>query len=239
MVCLLFRGKNVCIYHILDSCKFGAARCVYSHSSGALPKRGWWNSPEKVAKVKEVLDVAEKNAKEQRQVETVRWRAYVKEMRGEVRNRRALEKQKAKEQPPMDTDADKKKVGAKARKMSADSKKEDGTKKGVEEATEQSVVGKGVKPEEKNTGQTAIPGVPPNSTTAKKGKARRGGKTRVVEPGGAHQKKTEGGANRDASDDAVTSPPSVKKGLQSYHHHRRRNPRTEAAAGNHSSASMT
>lgn len=101
----LFRGKNVCIYYILDSCKFGASRCVYSHSKGALPERGWWNSPDKVAKVKEVLEVAEKNAKEQRQVEMVKWRAH---LRDEMRARQAFEKQKAKKKKVEQPDVDKK-----------------------------------------------------------------------------------------------------------------------------------
>ncbi|KAF9533853.1 hypothetical protein CPB83DRAFT_844632 [Crepidotus variabilis] len=74
-------GKNVCIYHLLDSCKFGRSKCVYSHNKDALPKRGWWNSPEKTAKVKAVLDVAETNARVARQHEALKWKAQVKEMR--------------------------------------------------------------------------------------------------------------------------------------------------------------
>jgi hypothetical protein len=226
----LFRGKNVCIYHILDSCKFGAARCVYSHSNEALPKRGWWNSSKKVAKVKEVLEIAERNAKEQRQVETVRWRTYVKEMRGEVRTRRASEKQKTKgvKQPPRAADIDKKHVGSKA----DTSEKKDGLnlKEGDEAAGEIT----GVQPEGENTGQTTLAGALVNSTTSStKTKARREGKKKVIERQG-DLKKTEG-ANIDAS----TTPtiPSAKKGPSRYHH-RRRNPRSKAASSSHSSAEM-
>ncbi|KAF4622452.1 hypothetical protein D9613_009592 [Agrocybe pediades] len=74
-------GKNVCIYHLLDSCKFGATKCIYSHSKDALPKRGWWTSPEQIAKVKSVMEVAEKNNREQRQLENERWRAHLKAMK--------------------------------------------------------------------------------------------------------------------------------------------------------------
>ena len=76
------RGRNVCIYHLLDSCKFGASKCIYSHSKEALPKRGWWTSPEKVAKVKAVLEVAEKKAREQRHLENERWKAHIKAVKG-------------------------------------------------------------------------------------------------------------------------------------------------------------
>ncbi|KAH9474981.1 hypothetical protein JR316_0012080 [Psilocybe cubensis] len=74
-------GKNVCIYFLLDSCKFGPAKCIYSHSKVALPKHGWWTSPEQIAKVKSVLEVAEQKSREQRQLENERWKAYVKAMK--------------------------------------------------------------------------------------------------------------------------------------------------------------
>ncbi|KAJ3484130.1 hypothetical protein NLJ89_g12007 [Agrocybe chaxingu] len=65
-------GRNVCIYFLLDNCKFGAAKCVYSHSRAALKEHGWWSDPEKIAKVKAVLEVAEKQAREQRHLEQER-----------------------------------------------------------------------------------------------------------------------------------------------------------------------
>lgn len=224
----LFRGKNVCIYHILGSCKFGDTRCVYSHSYEALPKRGWWNSSEKVVKVKEVLEVAERNAKEQRQMEMVRWRTYVKETRGEVRTR-ASEKQKSKEkveQPHRVADIDKMHAGSRAAMPGYASEKKGDLKKG-DEATGEI---RGVQPDGK---VTTLAGAPVNSTTAvTKAIARREGKKKVIGPQGGHQKKTEGGANRDAST------PSTKNGPQRYHHHRRRNPKSKAASSDLSRAAM-
>jgi hypothetical protein len=219
MFCLLFRGKNVCIYHILDSCKFGAAHCVYSHSKGALPERGWWNSPEKVAKVKDVLELAERNAKEQRQVER---RAYIKEMRSEVRTRHALEKRATEVgQPLSSADAEKRNVARKARKAAVDaSDVKDDVKKGVEGKEQIGVMG-GV---EKNTGKTTIAGATEHSTTtSKKAKARREG-TKEIEGQSGHQKIAEGGANGDAS--ATPTTPSGKKGAQNRHHYRRKKSKT-------------
>ncbi|KDR71541.1 hypothetical protein GALMADRAFT_253875 [Galerina marginata CBS 339.88] len=74
-------GKNVCMYFLMDSCKFGVEKCIYSHSKAALPKRGWWTSAEQVAKVKSVLEVAEKKNREQRQQETALWKAHVKALK--------------------------------------------------------------------------------------------------------------------------------------------------------------
>lgn len=74
-------GKNVCIYFLLDQCKFGTAKCIYSHAKEALPKIGWWTSEEQIAKVKSVLEVAEQKSREQRQLENERWKAHVKALR--------------------------------------------------------------------------------------------------------------------------------------------------------------
>jgi len=41
---LLCSGKTVCIFYLVDSCKFGGKKCNYSHSRGAPPRSGWWNS---------------------------------------------------------------------------------------------------------------------------------------------------------------------------------------------------
>jgi hypothetical protein len=75
-------GQNVCTYFLLDSCKFGAAKCIYSHSKEALPKSGWWTTPEQIAKVKEMMAVAEQKNREQRQLEAERWKAYLKTVKG-------------------------------------------------------------------------------------------------------------------------------------------------------------
>src|SRR5258708_17640242 len=202
-----FRGKNVCIYDILGSCKFGAARCVYSHSNEALPKRGWWNSSEKVVKVKGVLEVAERNAKEQRQTEIVRWRTYVKEMRGEVRTRRASEKQKSKEKVEQHHRVADIHAVSRAAMPEDASEEKDRLKKG-DEATGEI---RGVQPGGKVTGKTTLAGAPVNPTIAVTKTIE--GKKKVIGPQGGHRKKTEGGANRDAYT------PSTRKGPQGYHHH--------------------
>ncbi|KAG6868431.1 hypothetical protein C0993_003108 [Termitomyces sp. T159_Od127] len=45
-------GRNVCLYSLFDSCKFGEAKCVYSHDKTFLP-HGWWSNPEHVVMLKE------------------------------------------------------------------------------------------------------------------------------------------------------------------------------------------
>lgn len=34
-------GRNVCVYHLFDLCKFGD-KCFYSHDKEWLPPNGWW-----------------------------------------------------------------------------------------------------------------------------------------------------------------------------------------------------
>ncbi|KAG6841163.1 hypothetical protein C0991_001291 [Blastosporella zonata] len=75
-------GKNICLYYLLGSCKFGDLKCIYSHSKAALPTtHGWWNDPEQIARVKSVLELAEKNAKEQRALDILLYRAQTKRER--------------------------------------------------------------------------------------------------------------------------------------------------------------
>ncbi|TFK34378.1 hypothetical protein BDQ12DRAFT_636513 [Crucibulum laeve] len=62
-------GKNVCLYLLLSSCKFGTSKCVYSHDKSCLPKRGWWTSEKEVEKVKKVLEMAEKSKRDMRAAE--------------------------------------------------------------------------------------------------------------------------------------------------------------------------
>ncbi|KAF8876346.1 hypothetical protein BD779DRAFT_167670 [Infundibulicybe gibba] len=64
-------GQNVCLYYLLGSCKFGDAKCIYSHNKDCLPKRGWWADVEQTAKVKAVLELAEQQAREQRALESL------------------------------------------------------------------------------------------------------------------------------------------------------------------------
>ncbi|GLB42978.1 putative zinc finger [Lyophyllum shimeji] len=81
-------GKNVCIYHLLDACKFGDLKCIYSHSKDALPTtHGWWNDPEQIKRVKGVMELAEKNAKEQRHLEVLLYRLDSKKRRGKSQGR--------------------------------------------------------------------------------------------------------------------------------------------------------
>ncbi|KAF8152602.1 hypothetical protein B0H34DRAFT_726777 [Crassisporium funariophilum] len=74
-------GKNVCIYFLFGTCKFGADKCIYSHLRDALPERGWWATPENTAQVKAVFDTTEKHAREARQKEFEQMKAYLKELR--------------------------------------------------------------------------------------------------------------------------------------------------------------
>ncbi|KAG6827821.1 hypothetical protein H0H92_010337 [Tricholoma furcatifolium] len=41
-------GRNVCIYYLLDACKYGDAKCSYAHDKSFLPP-GWWDDAELVA----------------------------------------------------------------------------------------------------------------------------------------------------------------------------------------------
>ncbi|KAJ6583299.1 hypothetical protein B0H10DRAFT_1890149 [Mycena sp. CBHHK59/15] len=60
-------GKNVCLYHILGACKFGDAKCIYSHSKDCLPTaHGWWNDAKKIAEVKTHMETARAKSREQR-----------------------------------------------------------------------------------------------------------------------------------------------------------------------------
>ncbi|KAG6817046.1 hypothetical protein H0H87_000458 [Tephrocybe sp. NHM501043] len=40
-------GRNVCIYYLFSRCKFGDAKCVYSHDRTFL-RHGWWDHPDTV-----------------------------------------------------------------------------------------------------------------------------------------------------------------------------------------------
>ncbi|KAH9483570.1 putative mitochondrial import receptor subunit tom70 [Psilocybe cubensis] len=47
-------GKNVCVELLLGTCKFGDAKCIYSHDTSFLPATGWWNDPSKVQAAREM-----------------------------------------------------------------------------------------------------------------------------------------------------------------------------------------
>ncbi|KAG6916623.1 hypothetical protein DXG01_006119 [Tephrocybe rancida] len=93
-------GKNVCLYHLLSSCKFGDLKCIYSHSKTELPStHGWWNDPEQITQVKAVLDLAEKKAKEQRALDILHYRTEAKKARagGQGRGKGRSSSSKSKE----------------------------------------------------------------------------------------------------------------------------------------------
>ncbi|KAF8643577.1 hypothetical protein AX16_008965 [Volvariella volvacea WC 439] len=50
-------GRNVCLYHILNICKYGD-RCSYSHSFEHLPEDGWWKNREQNRALKEFTRLA-------------------------------------------------------------------------------------------------------------------------------------------------------------------------------------
>jgi hypothetical protein len=47
-------GRNVCIYFLLDSCKFGDAKCIYSHSKQYLDDE-WWHKEEDAEMAKALI----------------------------------------------------------------------------------------------------------------------------------------------------------------------------------------
>ena len=49
-----FRGRNVCTHRLLNNCRYGAEKCVYSHDFTYLPDNGWWNYPEQIASAKKL-----------------------------------------------------------------------------------------------------------------------------------------------------------------------------------------
>ncbi|KAJ3571219.1 hypothetical protein NP233_g3887 [Leucocoprinus birnbaumii] len=62
-------GRNVCVYLLLGSCRY-QDRCVYSHSKDWLStSKGWWNSSAQTDRMRNLVSLAEKNAKEQRELD--------------------------------------------------------------------------------------------------------------------------------------------------------------------------
>ncbi|TFY64734.1 hypothetical protein EVG20_g5849 [Dentipellis fragilis] len=48
-------GKNVCVYFLAGTCKFGERDCVYSHCRDYLPAGRWWDDEENVRVARTVL----------------------------------------------------------------------------------------------------------------------------------------------------------------------------------------
>jgi CCCH-type zinc finger len=51
----MIRGQNVCVFFLLGICKFGDAKCNYSHSMAALSSVGWWTDPEEKAEMAQTM----------------------------------------------------------------------------------------------------------------------------------------------------------------------------------------
>ena len=51
---MIASGRNVCMYFLLEGCKFGRSVCVYSHDKTYLPSGRWWNDMGKLALIKQI-----------------------------------------------------------------------------------------------------------------------------------------------------------------------------------------
>jgi hypothetical protein len=58
-------GKNVCLYFLFGTCKFGPTKCAYSHRRDWLPS-GWWDSDEGVQGELQRREDEKRTAKEAR-----------------------------------------------------------------------------------------------------------------------------------------------------------------------------
>ena len=58
-------SKNVCLYFLLGTCKFGPTKCAYSHRRDWLPA-GWWDTEEGVAGEIKRIDDSRREAKDAR-----------------------------------------------------------------------------------------------------------------------------------------------------------------------------
>ncbi|SJL04759.1 uncharacterized protein ARMOST_08129 [Armillaria ostoyae] len=50
-------GKNVCLYFLLGNCKFGDAKCIYSHTRLYLRENGFWNDEEATAVLRYIYEM--------------------------------------------------------------------------------------------------------------------------------------------------------------------------------------
>ncbi|EIW52990.1 TPR-like protein, partial [Trametes versicolor FP-101664 SS1] len=49
-------GRNVCVYWLLDECRFNDAKCQYAHDRTYLPARGWWTDEGRNREMRELAD---------------------------------------------------------------------------------------------------------------------------------------------------------------------------------------
>ncbi|KAI9065683.1 TPR-like protein [Trametes sanguinea] len=45
-------GRNVCVYWLLGTCRYGDERCIYAHDRTYLPKEGWWTNTRRVDRMR-------------------------------------------------------------------------------------------------------------------------------------------------------------------------------------------
>ncbi|KAH9983249.1 hypothetical protein BJV74DRAFT_851408 [Russula compacta] len=48
-------GRNVCMYFLLECCRFGDSACVYSHDKTYLPSGRWWEDEDKCHTLRHIL----------------------------------------------------------------------------------------------------------------------------------------------------------------------------------------
>lgn len=53
-------GKNVCLFYLIGSCRFGDAKCNYSHTKDYLPEHGFWSDREELRKVQTAFSEIER-----------------------------------------------------------------------------------------------------------------------------------------------------------------------------------
>ncbi|CDO78199.1 hypothetical protein BN946_scf184770.g2 [Trametes cinnabarina] len=55
-------GRNVCIYWLLGTCRYGDERCIYAHDDTYLPKAGWWTNTRRLDRLRQQFsDAVEKS----------------------------------------------------------------------------------------------------------------------------------------------------------------------------------
>lgn len=52
---ILSSGRNVCLYMLLSTCRFGDSKCIYSHNKDKLDPEGWWNDEAEIENRKNTL----------------------------------------------------------------------------------------------------------------------------------------------------------------------------------------
>ena len=69
-------GRNVCLYYLLGSCKFGGFKCVYSHSKRFLPEVGWWTTEEGRQNCRDNMEIEKEGRREMRAFNQLLGRSY-------------------------------------------------------------------------------------------------------------------------------------------------------------------